>query len=227
MKKYDAIIVLSGGIVKTDFAFKPAGYFDSMTFGITGGKYRVIAAALLCKHEAAKIFIFTTGKYKKIQDLYGDEAPAEAHIYVEYFKNLLSEMNVRIPEIDMEDRSTTTQSNLLALKVLLQQRKLKHVGIISCAYHLPRIEALWKRLQQENPLDVSIDYIAAEDVLKTYLPGKYDQEISEAYNSPEGKHRQEMEVWGVKALQAGTYATQEFQLDPRSKGFTINNAKEQ
>jgi len=211
-KKYDAVVVLGGGLRKENERYDPATYEDSDDFGMLGGHVRVQAAAQLYRAEAASCFMFTTGVYEKNKQRLGADVPAEAETYAQRFKELITDVS-GVPEIVLDTVSTTTLTNVQEIIAALISHKWQRIAIVSNEYHVPRIRVLYEHILRTHPeLQVHIEYLAAERVLKELQSGFFDTEIDLAYQSEEGRKRERNEAQGLRDLQEGRYALKEFQL---------------
>lgn len=209
---YDAIAILGGGLRREGDDFFPATYADSDEFGMLGGHMRVIAGVELLRRGESGTFVFTTGIYEKNKARLGQDVPPEAEIYAADFSSRAARMNVSSPEVVLERMSKTTLENMRELMRIIGARGWSHVAIVSNTYHLPRVEALYTHLFRLRPdLHVDITFLSAEEIVKGGLPGQYDTEIESAYASPSAARRVESEIRGLRDLENGTYALEEFQ----------------
>jgi hypothetical protein len=222
---YQAIIVLGCNITPTATGFKPTTYADHDEYGMLAGQMNVIAATLLWAEGASNTFVFSTGISAKTKAAFGDDVPTEAAVYSQDFLERLRAMRKEQPElatrpdpvIILEDRSANTFANLTESFAIIRDKGWNDVAIMSARYHIPRVAALSDMIQEKQPLDgVSIDFIQSEDVIVDQLPGMYDQDIEEAYNSEWGQKRLAIEANGLKDMQDGTYVITEFQLAPKA-----------
>jgi hypothetical protein len=218
--RYDAVIVLGGNIRRTQTGYASATYTDSDQFGMLGGHIRVIAAAWMYLDRQASVFIFSTGTSEKTKAAFGPGVPTEAEIYSEEFKTLLRELRPDHPEmaqlepptIILEDRSKNTVGNIEECFAIISKQTWEKVAILSARHHLPRIKTLCELIKQRRPVNASLAFVEAEQVVMKLCPGKYDTEIKAAYNSPEGKKRLANEAKGVSDIRDGVYVLSEYQL---------------
>jgi uncharacterized SAM-binding protein YcdF (DUF218 family) len=217
---FDAVIVLGGNIRHTPTGFASATYDDSDQYGMLGGRIRIIAAAWLYLDGQASAFVFSTGTSEKTKAKYGANVPTEARIYCDEFNALLDELRADHPEmaglepptIILEERSQNTVGNIRECFDIIRENQWKKVAILSARHHLPRTEALCGLIGENEPVDASLAFLSAEEIVRQHCPGKYDAEIEAAYNSPEGKKRLAIEAQGVRDIQNGVYILSEFQL---------------
>lgn len=210
---YDAVVILGGGLRREGDIFSPATYADSDEFGMLGGHMRVIAGVELLRRAESDTFVFTTGIYEKNKARLGPDVLPEADVYAAHFLEQMASMNLSRPQIVLESASKTTLENMSELVRIIEAQGWKRVAIVSNTYHLPRIEALYEHLFKLRPdLHVDIAFLSAEEIVRSVLPGRYDEEIEAAYASPAAVKRAESEARGLRDLENGTYALEEFQL---------------
>jgi uncharacterized SAM-binding protein YcdF (DUF218 family) len=207
---YDAVFVLGGGIVKSGSSFGPTTYADSDPFGMLGGEIRIHAAVEICEQYPGVPFIFTTGVTAKTIAMYGPEVPSEALVYSRVFSEELNLRGLRLPHIALEEISQNTEGNIREALALTEKHAWRRLAVITSAYHVARVEALFALLLQST--SPSVKLLSAEAIVQAARPGAYDAIIADAYHTSEARQRIENEEKGVKALRAGTYATGEFQL---------------
>jgi uncharacterized SAM-binding protein YcdF (DUF218 family) len=220
--KYDAIIVLGGGLSKTEHKgkFYPTDYRHGDPFGMLGGGMRVLAAAEMYLSGEAENFVFSTGRTEKNKAQFGENLPTEAEIYGKKFLDVVNHFskkkraeNLEAPQIIHEDRSFNTLSNIVEILQIIKDKGWKKVAIISSAYHIPRVEALYNQALEKHPeLQIEINFVSAEDTVEEAEPGKYEKVIKQFYNTPEAKKRIKNEKSGIEDIKSGKYAVGEFQL---------------
>jgi uncharacterized SAM-binding protein YcdF (DUF218 family) len=222
--QYDAVVVLGSGLRKIEDKYYPTDYRDADQFGMYGGGMRIVAAIDLYLGKQAKTFIFTTGKTEKFKTVYGQDIPPEANVHADKFTRSLTALSKKPewqekfkdteePEIILEDRSTSTLTNIQEVLQIILDRDLKKVAIVSSDYHIPRVKALYEEALKKHPeIKAEITFISAESEVKKDQPGKYEGIIDEAYKTPIAKTRLAAEKKGLDDLKAGKYSLQEFQL---------------
>lgn len=220
--KYDAIIVLGGGLSKTEHKgkFHPTDYRHSDPFGMLGGGMRILAAAEMYETGEAKNFVFSTGRTEKNKAQFGENIPTEAEVYGEKFLSIVKHFgkrsgaeNLEAPQIIHEDRSFNTLSNIIEVLQMIKDKNWQKVAIVSSDYHIPRVKALYEQALKKHPeLQIEIDFVSAEDTVEEAEPGKYDEVIKRFYGSPEAEKRVKNEEGGLKDIKSGKYAVGEFQL---------------
>ncbi len=202
--KYDAVVVLGGGLMKVGDEFKPTDYAHGDQFGMMGGDMRVFAAAALFKAGEADEFVFTTGKAPHQVKMFGEDIPTEAFVYGKMFSELVGD-DAEV-EVIHEDRSTSSLTNITEVLTIVHGEGWKYIAILTNEYHAPRVKALYEAVLRVNPqVRCAIDFISAEEVLRHHEPGKYDSAIDAAYDSADGKKRLENEAKGLADVAAGKY----------------------
>lgn len=202
MKK--AICVLSAGIKKNKKGEWASTDFieDDDKFGAPGGKLRVAAASYLHKDNSNISIIASGGRGRDIRN---DESsrPDLADILTRELKDF------GVPEscIIKENKSNKTIEQLKELKLIMSDKNLDELIVITNDYHLPRIKAI---LEHDNelrklPNDCRIVLRSAEEICLQYNREKWHNIIKEAYESEEMKRRMEMEAKGVEQIKNGTY----------------------
>ncbi|HSX29633.1 MAG TPA: YdcF family protein [Candidatus Saccharimonadales bacterium] len=218
INKYNVVIVLCGGLSKTAGVYAPTSFSDSDEFGMLGATVRVRAAQELYWRGVADTFLFSTGVSEKQIAKFGPNVPPESHIYRDYFLAGIKNDHRKLaheppaPKVLVEDASVNTVANLLEVSKLCSRYGWNDVAIISSAYHVPRIEALYGLIRDHFAISIRSAFLSAEEILRQSQPGVYDNEIAEAYASIEGKRRIANEQQGLAAINSGNYVFHEFQL---------------
>lgn len=213
---YDAIMVLGGNIRPEDGTFVPTTYADTdRSDGMLGGHMRVIAAACLFLAGKSDTIAFSTGTSDQTLEDYGPSVPTEASVYRQAFEKTLAELRPRFPQADsrkepiiaLEDRSKNTESNIYGCYKLINEHGWRRAAFLSSDAHIERIEGLcyYDKMKVQKPDSVDLSFISAEKVVQEILPGAYDEEIAQAWNSEIGRKRIAIEANGVAAIKAGTY----------------------
>lgn len=224
--KHEAIFVLGGGIIKKGNTFYPTDYSHEDPFGMLGAGMRVAAASELYFEGDSNTFIFCTGITAKTKAQLGNDVPSEAQVMKDKFlrniEGLLKKKEYRdritglteaTPEIILEDKSTSSLTNIQEVLGIISGRGWKKVAIVSSDYHIPRVKALYEMvLITQNITDVHIDFISAEEKMKEVNREVYDGIIEKAYRSESAKKRIDNETKGLRDIKDGTYSLTEFQL---------------
>lgn len=226
---FDVVFVLGGGLAKIRDKFYPTDYRHGDEFGMLGAGIRMTAAIELYLNKQAKNFVFSTGRSEKTKAVFGQDVPTEAKTYKEKFLRCLEGLKKRNdyqekfedledPEIILEENSVTTMTNIKEMLEILQENKWQKIAVVSSDYHIPRIKALYERVLAKYPdIMQKLKFLSAEEVVKEYKPGKYDEAIKKFYQTSEAKKRIKNERQGVEDLRSGKYAPGEFQLTKDKK----------
>lgn len=209
---YDAVIVLGMNIRKIEAGYRPTTYHDYDEFGMLAGEMNIIAASLLFEQQQASTFVFSTGTSQKTKAAFGPDAPTEASVYSQDFLKRISGTKHPRPTIILEDRSVNTYSNLTECIDIIASEGWRNIAIMSARYHIPRVEMLWQLATKSNPVATRARFLVAEDVISANLPGIYDEMITAAYHSAEGKKRLQSEAQGLQDMKDGKYVVTEFQF---------------
>jgi uncharacterized SAM-binding protein YcdF (DUF218 family) len=226
---FDAIFVLGGGLYKHGDKFYPTDYRQGDEFGMQGAGMRIAAGIDLYLNGQAKNFVFTTGVTEKNKSAYGPDIPTEAETYRDKFLRSLDAFKKRKenaekikslekPETILEKKSVTTLTNIKECLQIVQDKGWKKIAIMSSDFHIPRIKALYAQALKQHPkLQIEVEFMSAEEVVKKAEPGKYDKVIEMAYQTPEAKKRLDNEARGIEDIKSGKYAIGEFQLKDKNK----------
>lgn len=226
---FDALIVLGGGLNKLNDKFYPTDYRQGDEFGMLGAGMRLVAAVDLYLDGQVKNIVFSTGATEKNKSAHGPNIPTEAETYQDKFLRSLDALkkrkenaekikNLEEPETILEEKSVTTLTNIKECLQIVKDKGWKKIAIVSSDYHIPRIKALYEQALKQHPeLQIEIEFMSAEDVVKKAEPGKYDKIIETAYKTPEAKKRLANEAKGVKDIKSGKCALGEFQLEDKNK----------
>ncbi len=210
----DAIFVLSGEITKkpgdTLRPYRSTSFATSDSFGMLGGKARVVAAAEVGKY-LPNVKIVTTSRS---MDPERSEEPTHAQVMAIELKHY----GIPQDQIMLEEESTTTLTEIVEMIKLSRRNDWKHVGIISNAYHLPRVQAIYEHIQDftnddevlEEALqffrqnNLTISYVPAEEILP-HRSSHFVKLIHQAQQSEEYLRRIESERIGLQKVKEKTY----------------------
>jgi uncharacterized SAM-binding protein YcdF (DUF218 family) len=197
ISRYDAVIVLCGGLRRDGDGYHPASFTDSDGFGMLGSHIRVVAAADLYRAGYADVFVFATGVSRRLRARFGPQVPAEAAVYAEHFRDLAGDG----PAILVETDSVNTAGNVAAIAGLAGRRGWRQVAIVTNEYHAPRVRELLRRAGAP----VTAEILSAEALVMAAWRGEYDAEINAGYASPAGLWRMVCERRGLADLYGDRY----------------------
>jgi DUF218 domain len=212
----DAIFVLSAGIIpietpRGDAQYKTTAYSDVDHKGfLGGGKARIIAAA-----EASSFF----PEAPLVTDSYSAQKSGEEPTHAEVMAEELQHYGVPKERIIKEERSVDTITELVEMIKLAALHKWHNIAVVSNAYHIPRIQEMYRQLDTlaskddtdfgaamkevaQNPIEIS--FVSAEDILPIRSE-HYVKLIEEMENTSAFKNRVAAEEQGLKQLREGTY----------------------
>lgn len=201
MKTPNTIVVLAGGIKQdasgrwesTDLTAK-----DSAE-GAPGGKLRVFAGAVLAGEYPEAIVIASGGKGYDVPK----DAPKDRPFLAEILCDELVGSGVPESRIVLETNSHTTYQQLQQLELLVQEKALHKVVVVSSRWHLPRIETM---LAMKFPaLRTGVLLVSAEEVLLETDPARWGSAIEKAYASAFMRERIAKEKRGIAQIKNGTY----------------------
>ena len=134
-KKYDALVILGGGLKKDKGIWRTTNYDEGDTFGIAGDRVRVVAGCFLFVNDFSDLLIASGGKgqYKDIPD-----CPTISEV----IRKELIILGVPESKIMEDNESGNTHQQLKFIKSFVKSRGMDRVGIVSNEWHLPRIEAM-------------------------------------------------------------------------------------
>lgn len=195
------VVVLGGGLIKDKKGVWHTTTFKDQgdKFGVSGDRFRIIAAAELYKKNKDLDFIASGGKgqLKIIK-----KAPYLADI----IKKELINLGIPGNKIIKEKKSGNTFQQLKELKKIIDNKKLNEVIIISNKYHLPRIKAILQYRNEFFSLNKKgkIKLVAAENII-SQSDKKQKEFFSNLYRSKLIIDRIKLEKNGVKQIKQGTY----------------------
>lgn len=210
--------------------YRSLAYSDLSEHGmVTGGRTRVIAGA-----EVAKIFPeipVVTDSFNR----FDSNEPTMASVIT----HELGKRGVNPDRIIQQTKSFSTITQLVETVRLAQELDLKRLAIITNDYHLPRVGAMWERLNTieiKDP-DGSVDtdrtdefrervdafskaerrvaFVGAESIMRVMHP-RYGEYIERVQASDEYQKTVADEARGVRDLQVGTYRLVFTPENPRS-----------
>lgn len=186
----DAIIIFSAGIVPlSGGGWRSTTYDDRDAFGTLGGRDRVEAAAFLAR-EYPKAHLVTTS-----HALEGG-VPSLAQIYAEELHGL----GIAKKRIILEERSSATQTAIVEALRLSEKMSWKRLLLLSSEYHLPRIEAFYKRTKNA----IAATLVSSESVLMHNDP-TFGEYFSKVKKTPGYRNRLVAEQQGKEAIEQDTY----------------------
>jgi hypothetical protein len=210
----DAIFVLNGEVVKKPNnirrPFQSTSFASSDNFGMLGGKARVIAAAEVGKYFSHTKIVATSHSLNPERS----KEPTLAQVMA----NELEHYGIPENQIVLEEKSTSTLTTIVEMIKLAKENNWVHLGIISNDYHLPRVQAMYKHIQElindDDALkealqfchqnDLSISFIAAEDILP-HKSTHYIELIRQVQQSQEYLKRIESEKIGLEKIEGHAY----------------------
>jgi uncharacterized SAM-binding protein YcdF (DUF218 family) len=140
--KADAIVVLGGDL-------RPPGR-PRTDIEVQGN--RILKAVRLYRSKVAPVLVVTGGS----GDLFHQGFRESVHM-----KKLAAELGVPASRIFVEARSRNTRENLLYTKEILDKLKAKKIVLVSHAFHLPRAQAVARKLGIDS-IPVASDYLSAD-----------------------------------------------------------------
>lgn len=190
------ISILAGGIWNNHGVWETNGDDGpGDASGVTYDRFRIEAGVNLYKKMAPYVILLVQG------GLATELRPSLASVS----KKELEALGVPTDRILMEERSSTTFSQLFELKSIIKHHKPKHLWIISNEWHLPRIQAMIDCLSELKELKKLVQLFAAEEILLQASDSKWRIPIQNMRNTDEIKLRVAKEKQGVEQIQAGTY----------------------
>ena len=195
--RYEAVIVLCGGLRRDAGGYHPAGFTDSDPFGMLGSHIRIPAAAELYRAGCSGVFVFATGVSQRLRARFGPAVPAEAVVYAEHFRERAGDG----PTVLVEAESVNTAGNVAAIARLARRHGWRQVAIVTNEYHVPRVRELLRRAAAP----VTAEILSAEALVMAARPGEYDAEINAGSAAPAGIWRMACERQGLADLYAGRY----------------------
>ncbi len=190
--------------------------------GTLGAGMRMVAAVQMYFDKKAKNFVFSTGISDPSRAKYGppfgeENIPTEAKVYGDKFIKTITGLSdqgkrdtvsLESPQVFHEDKSKNTATNIVEVLRMIKEHGWQKVSIVTSNYHIPRTQALYQaaleHFKKDLP-DVVIDFIPAEDYVRTSRPGEYDDVIEKYYDTEEMKKRMQNEQNGVNQIKEGTY----------------------
>lgn len=219
--KPDALYLLSGisKVTKPNSErkiYKPGSFADVDWNGyMTGGKARALAIAELARYFPEAVVAVNSNTFN-IRD---PQAPTDAEVMAEY----LARSGVNRERMVLQDRSTTTFTELIELIKYTADRNWKHPIVIAGETQLPRAKEMllqiktlkdpagaWKdpvfreALDKLNENPPKITFVAAEKILPI-RDERYSRLIAAARKTETWKTREELDKQAVEDLKAGRY----------------------
>ena len=206
----DAVFVLSGSIeFHENQGFRSPSYASGDQNGITGSRARVIAASEIAK-AFPEITIVTTS----------DSTPLDQPSDASVMKEELLERNVDSGQIELEEESTSTHTELLEMMKIAMERGWSKVALVTNDYHIPRAKLMFEKLEtipggliSEEEFaavkafresGIQVEFISAEAIISN-ANHLYKTLIDKVHKGEGYKNRVEREQNGVRELEEGTY----------------------
>lgn len=217
---YNASVIFCGGLRKIGKEYMPSTFDQRDEFGMLGGSIRLLSALELYFQGATDTFLFTSGVSTKNIKTYGEDVPMEALVYKNTFVKSIADLKksdpqrltgLNEPTIILEDKSSNTATNVYNVIQIINKHNWGKVAFVTSAYHTARLAGIVKLYRDEGyGTQASIDFLASEKIVMLAEPGKYDEEILEAYKSDAGQKRILSEANGLRDLHDGKYMLSEF-----------------
>jgi len=197
----EAIVLLSGGIEEINNIWKSTDFLDiKKDTKAPGSILRVLATAYFYERNKKDFIIVSGGRGRELEEDSGRPDLSEI------LKRELIELSIPRDVIVEENRSNTTFEQLKFLIEIIKERDIKKVFFISNKYHLPRIKAMIKYLDQLIFYKrVNLNFISAEDILIKIDSQKWKLIILDFYNQDIVKKRVKLEEKGVKDIKLNKY----------------------
>lgn len=210
----DAIFVLSAGIKKVvrkngTTRYRSTAFSDLDPRGLLGGgKARVIAAAELAL-AFPRTFLVTTSHVEP-------DLPSHARVMADE----LEKYKVPRERIILEEKSTSTITELVEMLSLANEREWNSVWLVTNEYHIPRVQEMYNCLSslvsaqnkeftrnliafhEKNP---TIVLVSAEQVLKSCRGCHYVYLFEKVEKTQAYAGRVAAEAHGIECLRNGTY----------------------
>jgi len=197
-KKYNALVILGGGIKNDNGKWRTTNLDEGDTFGVAGGRIRVVAGRLLFGQGFSSLIVASgsRGQYKDI---------AGVPTLSEVIKTELMELGVPAGNIIEDDESGNTHQQLKFVKLLIDSRQMRKVAIVSNEWHLPRIKAMIEHSPHLTGLAGCVKLIAAEKAVIKYGELNWQDKIAKARKSEGLKKRIALEKKGIEDIRNGKY----------------------
>ena len=211
-----AIFVLSmsarEGIISGRKIYRPDSYSDLDNHGFMGGGHANVIAAAEIAQYFPEVKIVTTSYDKK-------DEPTLAETYAQELKKL----GVSEKQIELEDESTNTLTELFEMVKKVKKNEWRNISIITGETHTGRVQAMLDSLEELakkfSPSDkeffeawdafdkgrkLHVRLLSAEEVLPLRDP-RYAKIIETVRKSASYGERVEAEKRGVQQIKDGTY----------------------
>jgi uncharacterized SAM-binding protein YcdF (DUF218 family) len=201
----EAIFVLSGNIVRKGnpgYPYASTAYADGDAHGLLGGKARVIAAAELAR-RLPRAAIVTTSRVDSRDAPVEGGRPTHARVMADE----LARLGVAPGRILLEEESTSTTTELIALIRMVAAHGWRDVAVVTSAYHVARARALFAALSPSvDPAAAPsrVAFIAAEGILPL-RSRHYRALIARMARTRAYERRVASERAGIAALARGAY----------------------
>ena len=202
VNKKTAIVILGGGLKKDETGKWRTTNYDEPddNFGVSGDRLRVVAAGYLYKNNPEQIIIASGGK-GQLKDI--PDAPTVSEV----LRKELMELGVPEKIIIEEKNSGNTYQQLQEIKKIINDKKLKNIGILSNEWHLPRTKEMMETLPELKEIFnlTKVEFLSAEKICLEYDRETWQEIIEQAYQSEELKKQIELEQKGVQDIKEGRY----------------------
>jgi uncharacterized SAM-binding protein YcdF (DUF218 family) len=196
--KYDAVVVLCGGLYREGNTYHATTYAHSDEFGMLGGAMRVSAAVALYSEGVSQTFLFSSGISAKHIARFGPDVPPDAKVYGDEFVQALAALEqkpnhdiltsqLEKPIVLLETKSVNTVNNVIEVAKIVAEKGWKHIALLSSDVHIGRIEALYHMMEKERPdllSSATVEFLSAEKIMLETYPGIYDADIVAAHATP-------------------------------------------
>ena len=206
----DAIFVLSGSIeFHENQGFRSPSYASGDDSGITGSRARVIAAAEIAK-TFPEITIVAMSENKE------KSHPSDAEV----IEQELVERGVDMEQIELEEESTSTHTELLEMMKMAKGKGWTRIAVLTNDYHIARTSLMLEKLEnipgalideeefatvkEFKQSEVEVRFFSAEDIISN-ASHHYKALIDKVHESQGYKNRVEREQNGIRQLNEGTY----------------------
>ncbi len=197
MEEKEALVVLAGGFSQVDGRWISRRFGDD-GMGPPGSDLRMLAGAYLYQDDPRRMVI-TSGGRGSLDNLLPPGMTMAGII-----KQELIDHGVKEEAIIEEDQSTTTYSQLVALKAIVSRHKFSKLILVSNSHHLPRVEAMLKYGPGLRDIETISSTASADSVVIRKDPA-WKKIIEENYVTEPLKTMIANEGPGIEQIKNGTY----------------------
>lgn len=203
MKQADHIVLLAAGIkqdaggrwVSTNLTEE-----DNM-HGAPGGTLRIDAATVLLRNNPSAIIMTGGARGFDVREGVTSDRPPLAEI----LRDELLECGIADERIILERNSNTTYQELQEIERFAAELGLERLVILTSRWHIPRLCAMIEVKFSNFRRSVTLEIVAAEEVLIAENEKKWRTFIDDAYCSQWMVDRIRKEQDGIRQIHAGTY----------------------